>query len=94
MQTHVKSHVMSEKVVKKTSSVENLKNLFPLSNLLLVVASTKLHVVQLVVLSPVWPRFKLLDKCIFHTLLKLVNTVRSGEEWYLNKSVELKLISG
>ena len=74
---------MGGAVVKKTSFVEDLKNLFPLVNLVHVIARVDLHSVKPVVLSPVWPRLKFIEKCVFHNLLKFVRTVRSGEEWYL-----------
>ena len=84
-QKRVKPHVVSKTVVKRPSFVEQLEHLFPLFQLVIVVAVVDLPVVKPVVLSPVWPRLELCVESVFHHLLKLVNAKSSGEEWYLGK---------
>lgn len=76
---------MSKTVVKRPSFVENLEHLFPLVQLVTVVAGLDLRSVEPVVLSPVWPRPELFKESVFHQLLKFVNAKSSGEEWYLEK---------
>ena len=79
----VKSHVMGEAVVENTSLIENLKNLFPLLKVFQIVATINFLSIQPVVFAPVRSSLKLLDKSVFHALLKLVNAVCSGKERYL-----------
>ena len=71
---------MGEEIVEGTSTIENIENGYPLLNILRIVAAFNFLAIQLVVFAPVRSSLKLLDKSIFHALLKLVNAVSSGEE--------------
>ena len=82
----VKSHVMGEEVIEGTSAIENLENGSPLANVFRIVAAMNFLVIQLVVFAPVRSSLKLLDKSIFHALLKLVNAVSSREERNLKRT--------
>ena len=79
----VECHIMREPVVERPFLVENLENLYPLADLVPIVARKNLHSVNAIVFSPVWPGLKLLEKFVFHALLKFVNAERSREKWYL-----------
>ena len=83
---HVKSHVMGEEIVEGTSAIENIENGSPLLNVFRIVAAFNFLAIQPVVFAPVRSSLKLLDKSIFHALLKLVNAVSSGEERNLKRT--------
>ena len=85
MMKQIKTHFVGEEIVKRPSLVEHLVHVSPLAKLFIIVEGADLHLVEPVVLSPVWPRLELLKELVFHHLLKLVNTIGSGEEWYLGK---------
>ena len=82
----VKSHVMGEEIVERTSAIENLENGHPLVNVFRIVAAMNFLAIQPVIFAPVRSSLKLLDKSVFHALLKLVNAVSSGEERNLKRT--------
>ena len=83
MMKQIKTHFVGDEIVKRPSLVEHLVHVSPRGQLFMVVEGADLYLVEPVVLSPVWPRLELLKELVFHHLLKFVNTVCSGEEWYL-----------